>query len=281
MKSPAHYGVAVIRVFLMVLFFIFIVIPFLWAAVSAFKVNDRIMADLAPFSVTTFLPIPFTFEALQFLVEGGFFYSMLLTVLVGVTTVICGIILNSMAGFSFATFQFPGKRFLFVLVLISFLVPFEAIAVPLYMTIQQLGWGDTLLALIVPAIAHGLCIFLFNQFFLGIPSELVDAALIDGAGWFNIFWRIFLPLSKPVMISAGLLLFLSQWQAFVWPLIAVQSKDLRMIQVAIAYLSQDENVLYWNRFTAAAFFTGIIPLFLIFPLQKYYVRGISTSGLKG
>jgi len=275
------YGVELLRLFLMLLFLIFIVVPFLWVGASAFKVEDRVFADLAPFSFTAFIPVPFTLEAFDTLFEGGFLNSVLVTVFVGVITVIFGVLLNSMAGFSFARFDFPGKQMLFALVLVSFLVPFEAIAVPLYMTIQKLGWGDTLLALIVPAVAYGLAIFLFRQFFLGIPSELVDAALIDGAGWFRIFWQVFLPLSKPVIICVSLLMFLGQWQALIWPLIAVQSKDLRMIQVAIAYLTQDENVTFWNVHMAAAFLTGVIPLALIFPLQKYYIRGMSTSGLKG
>ena len=189
MKS-VNYKTASLKIFLMLLFFIFIVVPFLWAAASSFKPNDRVMADVAPFSLKTFIPVPFTFEALKYLFKGGFHESIMLTVFVGITTVIFGVLLNSMAGFSFAKFDFPGKKFLFGLVLISFLVPFEAIAVPLYITIQKLGWGDTLLALIAPAIAHGLCIFLFRQFFLGIPSDLVDAALIDGAGWFKIFSKI-------------------------------------------------------------------------------------------
>lgn len=281
MTKITNYHMTFIRFFLMLLFFIFIVVPFLWIAASSFKPNDQVMADVAPFSLNTFFPVPFTFEAFGYLFQEGLIGSILITVFVGLTTVVFGVLLNSMAGFSFAKFDFPGKRLLFGLVLISFLVPFEAIAVPLYITVQKLGWGDTILALIVPALAHGLSIFLFRQFFLGIPSDLVDAALIDGAGWFKIFWKIFLPLSKPAIITASLLLFLSQWQSFIWPLIAVQSKNLRMVQVAIAYLTRDEFVLYWNRYAAAAFLVGIIPLFLIFPLQKYYVRGISTSGLKG
>ena len=281
MAHTKNYKVEIVRVFLMLLFLIFISVPFLWITVTSFKPNDRVLADVAPFSLRTFVPVPFTLEAFQNLFAGGLPRSILTTMFVGSSTVFFGVILNSMAGFSFAKFDFPGKRVLFGLVLISFLVPFEAIAVPLYLTIQKLGWGDTIYALIVPALAHGLSIFLFRQFFMGIPSDLVDAAIIDGAGWFKIFWKIFLPLSKPAVITAGLLLFLSQWQSFIWPLIAVQSKNLRMVQVAIAYSITSENILYFNRFAAAAFLVGIIPLFLIFPLQKYYVRGISTSGLKG
>lgn len=263
------------------IFFVIIAIPFLWIAVSAFKTNDSIFADTAPFSLKTFIPTPFTLEAFDVLIEGNLLDSILFTILIGVMTVVLGILMNSMAGFSFAKLDFPGKKLLFSLVLVSFLVPFEAIIIPLYLTITQLGWNDTVYALIVPALANGLVIFMFRQFFLGIPKELVDAALIDGAGWFRIYSRIFLPLSKPAVISAGLILFLSQWQAFVWPLIAVQTKALRMAQVAIAYMTRDEHSVIWNQFAAASFLISIFPLFIIFPLQRYYVQGITSSGIKG
>jgi len=126
-----------------------------------------------------------------------------------------------------------------------------------------------------------LTIFLFRQFFLGIPNDLKEAAIIDGAGWFRIYWQIYLPLAKPAAISAGLLLFLSQWQAFVWPLLAAQSVNLRMVQVWIAYSTVTEFTVIWNYLLAAAVITAIIPIILIFPLQKFFIRGISTSGLKG
>jgi len=186
-----------------------------------------------------------------------------------------------MAGFAFTVFNFPGKKILFAMVIISFLIPFEAIAIPLYITVRRLGWLNTIYALIIPTIANGLSIFLFRQFFLGIPNDLKEAALLDGAGWFRIYWQIYLPLSKPAAISAGMLLFLSQWQSFVWPLIAVQSEKLRMIQVSIVYLTTSEHQILWGEQLASCVIAAIIPLILIFPFQKYFIKGISTSGLKG
>ena len=131
------------------------------------------------------------------------------------------------------------------------------------------------------AVASGLSIFLFRQFFLGLPKDLVEAARIDGAGWFRIYSRLFMPLSKPAVITAGMLLFISQWQAIVWPLLAVQSKRLRLVQVAIAFMSRDEYTVFWNQLSAASVLTALIPLLLMIPFQKYYVRGISSTGLKG
>lgn len=271
----------IIRITLIFLFAIFILLPLIWAIVSAFKPMDRIMADVIPLSWKTFIPTPFTMDAFKYLYESTFIQSILTTIFIGLTTVFVGILLNSLAGFSFAIFNFPGKKILFTIVIITFLIPFESIAIPLYMLVRKFGWINTIYALIIPAISNGLTIFLFRQFFLGIPNEIKEAAIIDGAGWFRIFWQIYLPLAKPAAISAGLLLFLSQWQAFVWPLLATQSVKLRMIQVWIAYSTVTELRVIWNYILAASVVTAIVPIILIFPLQKFFIKGISTSGLKG
>jgi len=271
----------IIRIALIFLFAIFILLPLIWALASAFKSNNRIMADTIPLSWKTFIPAPFRLDAFKDLAESNFGKSILLTVFVGLLTVFLGILLNSIAAFSFAIFNFPGKNILFAIVIITFLVPFEAIAIPLYIIVRELGWLNTIYALIVPAIPNGLTILLFRQFFLGIPNDLKDAAIIDGAGWFRVYWQIYLPLAKPAAISAGLLLFFSQWKAFFWPLLATQSENLRMVQVWIAYSTTTEYSLIWNKILASSVITAIIPIILIFPLQKYFIRGISTSGLKG
>lgn len=272
----------IIRIALIFLFAIFILFPLIWAIASAFKPMDRIMADAIPLSWKTIIPTPFTLNAFKYLLESTFRQSILLTVFVGLLTVFVGIFLNSMAGFSFAIFNFPGKKILFTIVVITFLIPFEAIAIPLYMVVRKLGWINTIYALIIPAISNGLSIFLFRQFFLGIPNDLKEAAIIDGAGWFRIYWQIYLPLAKPAAISAGLLLFLSQWKAFIWPLLATQSGNLRMVQVWIAYSTVGgDEIIFWNYLLAAGVITAIIPIILIFPLQKFFIKGVSTSGLKG
>ena len=271
-----------LRISLMIIFLIFITVPFLWTAISSFKPNDRLMADIMPFSVKAFIPLPFTLNAYIFMfINEHFLRIIIFTIFICITTVLIGIAINSLAGFSFARFKFPGRNLLFALNLISFLVPFQAITVPLYMTIRMFGWNNTIMALIFPAVSNGLCIFLFRQFFLDIPSDLVYSAQIDGAGWFRIYSQIFMPVSKSAIITGSLLIFISQWQAFIWPLVSVQAEKLRMVQVAIAYFSSDEFILLWNRFLAAGFIIGLIPLFILYPLQKYYIGSMVTSGIKG
>jgi len=280
-RSAGSRVVNVARVILMALYAAFIFLPFLWMFSNSFKPNDRVMADLTPLSLWTFLPRPPTVQPVIDLFKSGLGQSILITMVVAGLTVAGGIIISSMAGFSFAKFRFPGKNLLFGIVVVSFMIPFEAIAVPLFVTIQKLGWMNTIYALVVPALANGLCVFLFRQFFMDIPDELVDAAVIDGAGWTRIYTSIFLPLSKSASITAGFLLFLSQWQAFIWPLLVSSSKSLRMVQVMIAYLTKEEFRVYWNKTAAAGFIVSLIPLLIIFPFQKYFVRGITMTGIKG
>jgi ABC-type glycerol-3-phosphate transport system permease component len=282
MKTSGARGVLhALRILFMSIYAAFIFLPFLWMFSNAFKPNDRVMADLTPLSIWTFVPRPFTVQPVLDLFAGGLGRSILVTVIVAGFTILGGILINSMAGFSFAKFRFPGKEAFFALVVVSFLIPFEAIAVPLFVTIQRLGWMNTVYALIIPALANGLCIFMFRQFFMDLPDELVDAALIDGAGWTRIYSSLFMPLSRSACITAGFLLFLSQWQAFIWPLLVASSKDLRMVQVLIAFLTKEEFRVFWNKTAAAGFIVALVPLLVILPFQKYFVRGITMTGIKG
>jgi len=271
----------IIKYVVLFVFGVFVIVPFLWTLVSSFKPMNAILRDVAPFSIKTFIPSPFTIDSYKQLFSGGFMESIFFSIIVGVLTIAAGILINSTAGFAFAKFNFPGKKFVFMLVLISFLIPFEAIAVPLFIIVRWLNLLNSLGALLLPMVANGLCVFLFYQFFKNIPTDLMEAAIIDGASWWRIYWQIFLPLSKPAVVSASLLLFLSQWQSFLWPLVSVQSQNMRMVQVAIAYLTINERTTLLHVLLAAAVMSSIIPLLVIFPLQRYYIRGFVTSGMKG
>ena len=155
------------------------------------------------------------------------------------------------AGYTFAVLRFPGRNVLFFLIVLTFLVPFEAIAIPLYTVVRSIGWLDTYQGLIGPGVANGIVIFLFRQFFAQIPRELAESARLEGASWVTILFRIYLPLSKPVVISAALLIFLFQWESFLWPLIATRSENLKVIQVALAGF-EERYVTLWNELFAAA-----------------------------
>ena len=257
------------------------VLPLWWSVASSLRPIDEIFKFTSPFSIQALIPTHLDFSAyVNIFVDKGFGRAVGNSLLVAVATVIGGLIINGLAGYAFAVFQFPGRRLLFFVTVLTFLVPFETISIPLYGMIKAFGWIDTYAALIVPGLANGVVIFLFRQFFAEIPPELAEAARLDGAGWLTILWKIYLPLSKPVIISGGLLLFLFQWEAFLWPLISTRSEELRVIQVALAGFQERYETL-WNELFAASNVATLIPLLILLPLQRFYIQGVTASGFKG
>jgi multiple sugar transport system permease protein len=260
------------------LFFIFL--PLMWAIASSFRPLNEIFRYVSPFSIWALIPYNPTLEAYEAIFAKGYGRSLFNTLYVSAVTIVLGIYLNSMAGFVFAKFQFPLKNLVFVFVLLASMIPFEAIAIPLYSLAQALRLLDTYTILIAPAIANGLVVFLFKQFFEEIPNELIDAALVDGASWWKIYSGIFLPLSIPAIISASLILFIFQWNSFLWPLVAAPSERYQLVQVAIANLQLEYQTL-WNEQFAASFIAALIPVAIILAFQRHYIRGIAGTGLKG
>jgi ABC-type glycerol-3-phosphate transport system permease component len=195
---------------LLILVAVLMIVPLLWAIAASFTPNEKVFEYAYPFSWRAFLPVEFTLEAYQNLFARGFSTALLNTFILGVIVVFVGGLINAMAGFAFARFDFWGKRFLFIFViLVTFLIPVDLTAIPRYILVRDLGWLNTWQGLIVPGLASSLVIFLFRQFFEEIPQDLIDAARVDGASWARLFFLIILPLSTPVLITAALLLFLS------------------------------------------------------------------------
>jgi ABC-type glycerol-3-phosphate transport system permease component len=258
------------------------VLPFLWALASSLRPHQEIFSSATPFGLRTFVPAArtVTLRAYAYIFgQDHFSRYMFNSAFVATATVVLGLFVNSMAGFGFGRFRFAGRDLLFGLVLITFMVPFEIIVLPLYLVVRGLHWADTYQALIVPAVADAFSIFLIRQFVRELPGELIDAARVDGAGWWGIYWRIALPLIKPALVTAGLLQFMRQWDAFFWPLVAVSSRDLSVTQVALTrYIT--EYVTFWDRLLAAAVASSLPIVLLFLLLQRYYIRGIATTGFR-
>ena len=236
------------------------------------------LSDLSPFTLKAFLPG--TDPVAYFnIFEKGFGRAILNTLFVSCTSVVIGLLVNSTAGFAFARFRFRGDKVLFAIVLVTFAVPAEAIAIPLFIMIRGLGWFDSFTALIVPGIANGLVIFLYRQFFAGVPNELIEAARVDGLSWWRIYWTICMPLAKPVTRGAGLLLFVFQWESYLWPLIAAPSPEHHLIQVALGRFSTEFSAI-WNEQFAASTIAGALPLVFIFIYQKQFVSALTGVDLK-
>lgn len=270
-----------ICIVLLVLLAAISVFPLLWAIASSLRPDTEIYQYALPFQWHTFVPVEFTIDAYKSLfMDFNFQRPIINTLIVSLLTVLFSCTVNSIAAFGFTFFKFKGKKILYALVLVSFMVPFESIAIPLYKVVYQFNWVNTIWGLVVPGIADGLVLFLFVQFFSSIPEGMFEAARIDGANWLQIYWRILLPMSKPVLITAALMVFINQWNSFLWPLLVAHGRDIRLIQVALSDFTA-EHVTLWSCLYAASVVSALIPLLLFLPFQKYYVDGITSSGIKG
>ena len=190
------------------------------------------------------------------------------------------ILLSVMAGYAFAKFEFRFKRTLFLLVLATLTLPVYVVLVPLFDMMTRLKWTDTYWALILPFTAQGIGIFLARQQLLGIPNELLEAARIDGAGEWNIFTRIILPLARPAIAVMGILFFTVSWNDYIWPLIMITSDDKFTVSLGLPSLIGPYQQEYGA--VMAGSFMGTLPIVLIFLIfQRRFIEGIMAGALKG
>lgn len=195
------------------------------------------------------------------------------------TTIIIGLLVNSMMAFALARLRWKGRTLIVSGVVALMIIPFEAIAVPLLLITNRLGWLDSYHVQIIPFIANPLYIFLLFQFFKSFPSELEEAAIIDGANWFGIYWKIALPLSKPILSSVAILHFLIQWGSFLWPLMVTRGPEYRPLTVAMeVFFGQYPR--NWGDIMAFAAMITIPVLLLFLYLQDTYVNTVARSGIK-
>lgn len=270
--SMLRYGLLSILAFI-------VVCPLAWLALASLRPQSEIFQPVSEFGWNTFIPSRLTLDNYRALLASDFPLAVKNSTFVALMTVFLGVIVNALAGFAFAAFDFRGKNLLFLLVIASFMMPFEAIVLPLYVMIRAFGWANSYQALIVPEIANGMVIFLFRQFFASIPRDFYEAARVDGASWLYIFMRIAMPLSWPTIATSGLMLFLSQWDSFFWPVVAASDPDYAVIQVAIARNINFEQSDWGGLFasTNVAVLLGTIPFLLI---QRFYVRTLISGGIK-
>lgn len=255
--------------------------PLLWAVSSSLRSDTEIYAYAMPFTLQTLFPVELTWDSYKQLFEEFHFMQSIVNTLIVVGVLIpCGCLINSVAALPFALFDFKFKNAIFAVFMVSFMIPFESIAIPLYNLVNQLGWVDTKTALIVPALANGLTLFLFRQFFSDIPASLIEAARVDGASWATVFFKVIMPSSIPVFITAGLMLFVTQWNAYMWPLLVGRSESSRTIMITLATLKM-ENQTLWSCLYAGSVISALIPIALFLPLQRYFVEGVTSSGVKG
>lgn len=254
-------------------------IPLYWMASSAFRAEADIFRYLAPISIWTWVPTNPTLEHVVGVWQSPFARAIFNSIFVAAATVIAGLAVCSTAAFALSVLEFRGRNLVFTLMVVSFLIPFDAIAVPLYYIMRGFQLQNTYAGLILPGIGNGLAVFLLRQFFLGIPRELREAALVDGMSWFGMFWRVYLPLSVPAMISAAIILFIAQWQAYLWPLLIAPANDYKVAAVAIAEFSTQYDVSF-GLILAGALFVSLIPMIVLVGFQQYFTASVASTGSK-
>ena len=192
------------------------------------------------------------------------------------------ILFSAMAAYAFARMEWRGRDSVFMLYLATMMVPSVVTLVPLFILIRTLDWVNSYQALIVPGLFNAFGTFLLRQFFLTLPRDLEEAAFVDGANHFTIFWRIILPLSKPAVATLGVFSFMGLWNSYLWPLFVARQQDFMTLPVGLATLQAGPNALtQWNLVMAGAVIT-VLPILIVFLLaQKWFVRGVALSGIKG
>jgi putative chitobiose transport system permease protein len=267
------------RLLITLLVVAFFVLPMVWLIASALRPANETLGPAASLSWRAFWPHGFTFDNVSDMLDSGFMRNLLNSIIVALATVVVGLIVCSMAAFALAAIDFPGRGLVFGVVIVSFLIPFEAIAIPLSQAFRDWGLANSYPGLILPGVGNGLAIFTLRQFFLGVPRELREAAEMDGAGWWRVYWQIYLPLSRSALVGAGLILFLFQWQSFLWPVLVVDSDNMDLAPVTLAK-NFGAFTSDYGRVFAEAVAISIIPAVLLLIFQRYFVASLKTSGSK-
>ncbi|MEU6513915.1 carbohydrate ABC transporter permease [Streptomyces sp. NPDC046978] len=268
-RTGSRTGLTVVAVVLSLLS----VFPILWMLSSSFKTRATVTDG-------KLLPQDLTWDNFTYVfTEVPFGRWLLNSFIMAAVITVAALFFHSMAAYALARLKFPGRDSIFAVVFSTLLITAPVILIPLFIIVRQLGMLDSYAGLIVPLIFNAFGIFLLRQFYLGIPRELEEAAIVDGCGYWRVYFNVVLPLSRPILSALAVFFFLANWNQFAWPLVSTSSADLTVTQVGIASFTTQYGA-NWNYILAAAT-VAVLPmlaLFLIF--QRQMVESIKTSGLK-
>ncbi|MHA7239682.1 carbohydrate ABC transporter permease [Arthrobacter sp. TMS1-12-1] len=253
--------------------------PVIFMIVTSFK--TRAEATSIP---PSWIPDPFSLEAYQTLLAPGtntpvlrwFFNSMVAAILHSALVVVTA----SLAAYPLARMNFRGKKIVFAIIVATLLVPPVILVIPNYLLVSDLGWLNSLVAIIVPTAASAFGVFFMRQFFISLPDDLEEAARIDGANRFQMFTRIILPLAKPAMATLALLAFLGNWNDFLWPVYVLFTPEVQTLPPGLGTL-QSANAVRYDLLMAGAVVASVPVLALFVFLQRFIIEGVSRSGVKG
>ncbi|NSX35040.1 carbohydrate ABC transporter permease [Pseudarthrobacter oxydans] len=258
----------------------FFFLPVYYLIVGSFRPSSEVLSGLSGFVPTnlSFDNYAGVFDHLNSDATGHFGQFALVSIIVTTAVVAGSLIVNSMAAYSFARMKWRGKKVLFLLVIILTIIPFEAVALPLYYMFS--GQRDTVVIQAIPFIANAFSIFLFYTFFLDVPGEIEEAARLDGAGPFRTFFQVIVPITKPAFATVAILTFLAQWGSYLWPVLMVSDPTVRPLPLAIS-IFQNQQPPEWGQVLAfgTMFIVPVLAVFLVF--QRWFVASISSSAIKG
>lgn len=252
------------------------VFPFLWMLVTSFKNYYEIIDTTSSFfpKKPTLANYKRVFETAMF---GRWFLNSLFVASLE-TTSVC--FFGALVGYTLAKFHFPGRNVIFIMILSTLMIPTEMLVIPWYLMVSKIGMIDTYWGIWFPSVITGFGVFLMRQFMQSVPDDLFDAARIDGLNEFGIFLRIALPLVKAALAALGIFTFIGNWGAFLWPLIVVESTEMRTLPLGLAFFSGEAGIQWDIIMTGASIATvPVLAIFIIF--QKHIIKGIALAGLKG
>ena len=288
--NPDNRGLRLlVRYAVLVLVALIFIFPLIFMVVSSLKPDQQLLVDTG--SLRAFLPtgdisLNNYSKAFERAPIGLFVFN---SVLVTGVTVLLSLFVCSMAAFSFVFLKWQGRAVILSVILATLIVPFETIAIPLLLIVSKLpwigldgfstGWLNSYRVQIIPWIADGLTIFLFVQFFKDLPGELIEAARVEGASWFDVYRRIVMPLAGPVVATAAILKFLVMYNQYLWPLMVVQQEDYRPVMVGLQYFFQLN--LAWGEIMAYLSLITVPVLSFYLVLQRTFISSIASTGVKG
>jgi multiple sugar transport system permease protein len=257
------------------LFALIWLVPFLWALATSLRTNDAITAEPLAFW-SGFGHLDAYRNAWEANPIGWWYVNSLI---VSTLSVLFTVVVCSMIGFALAHLRFRGKNALIAVVLAGIMLPAEALVLPQFMQFRALGLLGTYWALVLPAVAAPVAVFVFQAFFRAIPTSLVEAARIDGASWWRVYWTVCMPLCRPAVSAVAILTFISTWNAFLWPLLVLTQTKSQTIPVGLSGLLGSSAIQYAE--VMASSVLGLLPLLMVFLfLQRRIVQGVAQTGIK-
>jgi multiple sugar transport system permease protein len=250
-------------------------VPYLWMLLLSLKSNVEILR-----SSTALLPKHPTLQGYQKVVQEAPFMRWLLNSLITATLITIGTLFtSSLAGYIFAKFQFWGKRYIFISILATMMIPFQVIMIPTYLIISKLHLINNLASIVIPSLVSAFGIYLCKQFIEGIPKDLIEAARMDGATEFRTYWSLIMPQITPVLSALGIFTFMAAWNNYLWPLIVLNDQNKMTVPLALVFFNSRHAVNYNVVMSAAVLI--MIPVLIVFLIfQRQFIKGLTLTGSK-